>query len=181
MPGENLSRPLRRVRNRTTSARCGISGTGIFLVGRPTPRMSALGQKRTSHALAIYARYWGLSGRSRAARGMSAYSHLWTFGRAHSFQSRAGPTGPPCHLNRPGPTKVFGPSRTSVAKARAWVRFRAEPRCAKHDSRSVRTLAQSILQRAFGPPRPSRSVPSLSGAAYPHGGGPAPKLFWYWR
>ncbi len=50
----------------------------VRVLGDAVLQVAALGQKRTSHALAIYARYWGLSGRSRAARCMSAYSQKRT-------------------------------------------------------------------------------------------------------
>ncbi len=50
--------------------------------------MSALGQKRTSSAMVIYVRFRGLSGRSRAALCMSAYSHKRTFMHLKSDQVR---------------------------------------------------------------------------------------------
>ncbi len=40
--------------------------------GTLTERMSALGQKRTSRAIAIYVRYWGLSGHNQFESGHCA-------------------------------------------------------------------------------------------------------------
>ena len=40
-------------------------------IGARASRMSAVGQKRTSRALAIYVRFWGLCGHSSAATTIS--------------------------------------------------------------------------------------------------------------